>query len=426
MNNEERKHLTEYVKEQNNGQMVLNGYHCGRGVVTNHDDGGFDRFKQFEDNEDITEDTIFIGSEVETGRENRFTDTMLNKMADLSKDFQCESDSSICDYNNNNWNSCYSCEIISAPLTYDYWHKSANYKELFEYLKSINVASYGITNHATGEGCGCHFHLSKVKGWQKAVVYMSMFVDQNKFIVEAICGRPFTGYARNNLLNVDDFYKKVPDLVENHILNHINHSYIINLSNDKTIEFRLCQGTLNYETYMARLEFVYHLYKQCLEIANGKARLDRLTINQICQYGEYLPSYIKKLGISCSNKIENKTREYRQMIEEFITKRNTLRHHLQAVRTLIEESERFENIDNAYRTISGNLSTLANYTENTIESITRALKAIKNDNENTLSRALDIYAEEHPTTALAKEYSICKEFIQNLVIPTTKVAKEEL
>lgn len=427
MNNElERKHLTEYVKEQNNGQMVLNGYHCGRGVVTNCDDGGFDRFKQFEDNEDITEDTIFIGSEVETGRENRFTDTMLNKMADIAKDFQCESDSSICDYNNNNWNSCYSCEIISAPLTYDYWHKSANYKELFEYLKSINVASYGITNHATGEGCGCHFHLSKVKGWQKAVVYMSMFVDQNKFIIEAICGRPFTGYARNNLSNVDDFYKKVPDLVENHILNHINHSYIINLSNEDTIEFRLCQGTLNYETYMARLEFVYNLYKQCLEIANGKARLDRLTINQICQYGEYLPSYIKKLGISCSNKIENKTREYRQIIEEFITKRNTLRHHLQAVRTLIEESERFENIDNAYRTISNNLETIANYTENTIESITRALRQIKNNNENTLSRALDNYSSEHANTALAKEYLICKEFIQNLEIPTTKVSKEEL
>ena len=424
MNEELRRlHLGEFIRERHNGDMIIDDYH-GCDSITNGC-GGFNDFKQFEDDEEITEDTIFIGSEVETGRENCFTQVMLNKMADLSKDFQCETDGSIRDYGGNNWRSCYSCEIISAPLTYDYWHKSSGYKELFEYLKSINVASYGITNHANGQGCGCHFHLSKVKGWEKAVIYMAMFVDQNKYIVEAICGRPFTGYACNNLNNMDDFYKKVPELVENRIMRNIDHSYIINLSNQKTIEFRLCQGTLNYETYMARLEFVYNLYKQCLDIANGKARLDRLTINQICQNGEYLPKYIKMLGISCSNKIENRTREYRQMIEQFIRVKNELRHHLQALRTLIEESERFDNIDNAYRTIQGNIAILTNSTENTMDVIKDALIDIKRQNENTLSRALDSYVETHPQTALAKEYKICKEFIQNLDVPHVELIKEE-
>jgi len=426
MNNElERKHLGEYIKGNNNGNMRIDGYH-GYNSVQQNDGAGFDRFKQFEDGEEITEDTIFIGSEVETGRENSFSQIMLNKMAELSKDFQLETDSSIRDYGRNDWDSCYSCEIISAPLTYNYWHNKAGYKELFEYLKSINVKSYGITNHANGQGCGNHFHLSKVKGWQKAVVYMAMFVDQNRFIIEAICGRPFTGYATNNLDCMDDFYKKVPELVENRVLNNPNHSYIINLSNSKTIEFRLCQGTLNYETYMARLEFVYFLYKQCLDIANGKARLDRLTINQICQNGEYLPKYIKQLGISCSNKLENKTREYRQIIDQWITTRNELRHHLQALRVLIEESERFENIDNAYRTISNNITMITASNESTIEGIKSALNEIKRANENTLSRALDNYSESNPKTALAKEYKICKEYIQNLTIPTTKIEKEEM
>jgi len=425
MNNElERLHLGDFIREHNDGNMRINGYHS-YGSVTN-EGGGFDRFKQFEDDENITEDTIFIGSEVETGRENEFSRIMLNKMADLSKDFQCETDSSIHDFGRNGWNNCYSCEIISAPLTYNYWHKSSGYKELFEYLKSINVASYGITDHATGQGCGCHFHLSKVKGWQKAVVYMAMFVDQNRFLVEAICGRPFTGYAQNNLNGMNDFYKKVPELVENSVLNYPNHSYILNLSNANTIEFRLCQGTLNYETYMARLEFVYHLYKQCLEIANGKARLDRLTINQVCQYGEYLPKYIKTLGISSSNKIENKTREYKTIIADFISTRNTLRHHLQALRTLLEESERFENIDNAMRTVNNNIATITASTETTIETIKCALVEIKRLNENTLSRALDNYSESHPNTALAKEYKICKEFISTLEIPQAKIEKEEV
>lgn len=425
MNNEnERIHIGDYIKECNNGDMVINGYHCGRGVITNRD-GGYDRFKQWEENETIDENTIFIGSELETGRENSFTTTMLNKMHEFSKDFQCESDSSVSDYNYE-WRSCHSCEIISGPCTYGYHHKSIGYKDLFEYLRSIKVSSYGLTNHTTGEGCGLHFHLSKVKGWEKAAVYMAMFVDQNRFIVEAICGRPFTGYACNNLDGLNNLYKKVPDLVEDRVLHHTSHSYIINLSNNNTIEFRLCQGTLKYETYMARLEFVYHLYKQCLEIANGNARLDRLTINQVCQYGEYLPKYVKQLGISSSKKIENRTREYRTIIEEFITTRNTLRHHLQALRALIEESERFENIDNAYRTITNNLETITNFNENTISAITNALKRIKENNENTLSRALDNYSENHPQTALAKEYKICKQFIQDLVIPENKMEKEEM
>lgn len=425
MNNElERKHLGEFIKSKFNGHMFIDSYHGSSSVTATR--GGFDSFKQFEDDETITQDTIFIGSEVETGRENCFTQSMLDKMSELSKDFQCEEDGSISDYGRNNWSRCYSCEIISAPMTYEYWHKSSGYKELFEYLQSIDVKSYGITNHQNGQGCGCHFHLSKVKGWEKAVVYMAMFVDQNRFLIEAICGRPFTGYATNNLNYMEDFYKKVPELVENHILNHVDHSYILNLCNEKTIEFRLCQGTLNYETYMARLEFVYNLYKQCLDIANGKARLDRLTVNQVCQYGEYLPKYIKKLGISCSNKIENKTREYRIVIEKYITIKNELRHHLQALRTLIEESEKFENIDNAHRTIQSNINLLTSSTENTITTITDVLKSIKEQNSNTLSRALDNYSTAKPQTALAKEYKICKEFITNLEIPKDKITKEEM
>jgi len=425
MNNEERIHLGDYIKSQNDGNMVIYDYH-DYGAVVNGRDTGYDIFKQVAENEDTNEETIFIGAELETGRENCFTQNMLNNMAELSKDFQCETDGSVRDYGGNDWRTCYSCEIISAPLTYQYWHKSSGYKDLLPYMISIDAKSYGITDHTNGQGCGLHFHLSKVKGWKKAAVYMAMFVDQNRYIVEAICGRTFTGYATNNLNRLDDFYKKVPELVENHIMSHIDHAYIINLSNEGTIEFRLCQGTLNYDTFMARLEFVYHLYKQCLDIANGKARLDRLTVNQICQNGEFLPKYIKKLGISCSNKIENKTREYRQVIEEFITARNTLRHHLQALRTLLEESERFENIDNAYRTISNNIAVITNSTESTIETIKENLRTIKQNNENTLSRALDAYSATHPSTALAKEYKICKEFIQQLEIPTAKIIKEEV
>ena len=406
------RHLSEFIREQHGGDMIIDGYH-GDDSICNSE---FDDFKQHCEDEVIDEDTIFIGSEVETGRANPFTQNMLNTMAEKSKDFQCERDSSI--------PACHGCEIISAPLTLKYWKEKSGYRELFEYLKSIDVSSYSITNHNTGSGCGCHFHLSRVKGWKRAVTYMAMFIDQNRFVIEAICGRPFTNYATNNIGNMAPFDKTVPDLVENYIISHIQHSYIINLEHSNTIEFRLCQGTLNYDTYMARLEFVYYLYKSCLDIVNGKARLDRLTINQVCQHGEFLPKYLKKLGISCSAKLDNKTREYRKMVEDFIITKRELTRHLQSLRSLIENSVEFENRMNAYRTIESNCALLS-FGENTISTITSALRDIKSQNRNTLSRALDNYSSQHPTTALAKQYLLCKKYIEELEIPDYNIKEEE-
>lgn len=406
------RHLGEYIMENHSGNMIIDGYHGYDSVR----EGDFNDFKQHCEDEVIDNNTIFIGSEVETGRANAFTQNMLNAMASKSKDFQCERDSSI--------PASHGCEIISAPLTLRYWKEKSGYKELFEYLKSIDVSSYSITNHSNGSGCGCHFHLSKVDGWKKAATYMAMFVDQNRFIVEAICGRPFTSYAQNNISSMSNFDKAVPELVENHVITHVSHSYIINLEHNHTIEFRLCQGTLNYNTYMARLEFVYYLYKSCLDIVHGKARLDRLTVNQVCQHGDFLPAYIKRLGISCSAKLDNKTREYKKMIEDFITVKRELARHLQSLRVLIENSVEFENRMNAYRTIESNCAVLS-FGENNITSITDALQNIKDQNRNTLSRALDNYSNQHPTTALAKEYLFCKKYIEELVIPEAKVKEEE-
>ena len=406
------RHLADFIQDQHGGDMIIDSYHGYESIR----ESDFSNFMQHCDDEIVDENTIFIGSEVETGRNNPYTTNMLNTMAQKSRDFQCEKDSSI--------PAAYGCEIISAPLTLKYWKEKSGYKDLFEYLKSIDVSSYSITNHNNGNGCGCHFHLSRVKGWQKAVTYMAMFIDQNRFIVEAICGRPFTNYATNNIGNMTPFDKTVPELVENYIINHVQHSYIINLEHSHTIEFRLCQGTLNYDTYMARLEFVYYLYKSCLDIANGNARLDRLTINQVCQHGDFLPAYIKRLGISCSAKLDNKTREYKKRIEDFITTKRELARHLQSLRVLIENSVEFENRMNAYRTIESNCALLS-FGENTTSSIADALRNIKQQNRNTLSRSLDTYSTEHPHTALAKEYLFCKKYIEDLVIPEIDMKEEE-
>ena len=137
-----------------------------------------------------------------------------------------------------------------------------------------------------------------------------------------------------------------------------------------------------------------------------------------------MPAYIKRLGISCSAKLSNKTREYKKLLDECITIKRDLTRHLQSLRVLIENSVEFDNRMNAYRTIESNCALLS-FGINKINVITSALKDIKDQNRNTLSRSLDAYSSEHPNTALAKEYLFCKKYIEDLVIPEINIKEEE-
>lgn len=354
--------------------------------------------------EEDNEDTPTIGLEIEVSRGSKsITDNMIEKVFEIFPWLQIESDSSI---------PGRGMELITVPMTPNAW-KEAPLDELFKYLKEHDFMAYGITSTDTGGGCGGHIHISKGDRWEDVVSLMAMFLDQNKEIVQIICKRPFTHYAQNNLQHLGKSIKRycLPE-VKTWVLNHSGeHLNILNLQHSHTIEFRLPIGTLNYETKMAHIEFLTNLYKCCEDVVMGRARVDRLTINKVCQEGKFLPNYIRDLCISCSKKLTILDGEIRKQVREVEVKKNKLIKILSSLQYELGIAH-----DDAIR--QGSINTITRYFNNIVgtgdlESIIYTIKDLKM--QNTLSQGLDEYSITHNNN-ITKYYKQLKEYVNEVEV----------
>ena len=350
-----------------------------------------------------SEDAVTFGLEIEVSRESRITPTMVEKVFEIFPWCQIESDSSIPNYG---------MEIITAPMTLNAW-KEVPLKELFEYLKSQNIMAYGATNTDDGCGCGGHIHMSKVEKWENIVALMAMFIDQNKELIQVICKRPFTGYARNNLR---DLYKSSKryclPAVKDFMMEHMdNHSNILNLQHAKTIEFRLPVGTLNYETKMSHIEFIANLYQCCADVINGKARVDRLTINKVCQDGDFLPNYMRELCISCSRKLTILDGEFKKQAREIDAKKNKLIKILSNLQYELGTTRDTSIRQGSINTISRYFNSITNATD--LSTLVFNIQTLKNC--NSLSDGLEEYIVTHENN-ITKYYKQLKDYIAEVQV----------
>ena len=350
------------------------------------------------------ENTPVFGLEIETSRENRFTQNMIDKMFEIFPYMQIESDSSIPNYG---------AELITQPMTINAY-KESGLKELFDYLQSIEVSAYAVTNRDSGNGCGGHIHINKRDGWEKVVALMAMVIDQNKEIVQIICKRPFTGYASNNLAGLGNSMKRFSlDYVTKYMQQHSgNHSYIINLQHNASIEFRLPVGTLDYETKMAHIEFLNNLYQCCEDVVKGKARIDRLTINKICKDGEFLPKLMSELCISCSKKLQIIDKLIKAKIDAYNINKCKLVKALSDLQLALATSNNdiirqasIDNINTHFRNITcaSSLEDEMFYMNNII-------------NQNTISRGIEEYSQTHNDN-ISKYYKKLKEVCSSTTLP---------
>lgn len=353
--------------------------------------------------EEDTEDAQTFGFEIEVSKESRITDSIIEKVFEIFPWCQIESDSSIPNYG---------MEIITAPFTLKAAYELP-FKELFDYLKSKNIMAYGVTNTDNGSGCGGHIHMSKGQKWDDVTALMAMFLDQNKEIVQIICKRPFTGYARNNLANLYKSSRRycLPTVKEYVLSNSDDHSNILNLQHSKTIEFRLPIGTLNYETKLAHLEFIANLYKCCEDVVNGKARVDRLTINKVCQDGKYLPNYMRDLCISCSKKLVILDSEFKKQMKSIDVKKVKLIKILSQLQYELGTTQ-----DTSIR--QGSINTISRYFNNitganNLESLIYTIQSMKE--ARTLSDGLEEYILTHDNN-ITKYYKQLKEYIASIQI----------
>ena len=348
------------------------------------------------------EGTQLIGQEWELSRDSRITTSLLEKIKERFNFVQFSSDSTI--------PGSYGMEIQTPPMSKNALIE-AGMEDLFKFLRDNGFKASAVTNLDNGDGCGGHIHISRGENWEDIVTLMIMFIDQNKEIVQIICKRPFTRFAKNNL---ERLYKStqrysMTGVKEFTLQNTEEHAFTINLQHPNTIEFRLPVGTLNFETKMAHIEFITNLYKCCEDVVNGKARLDRLTINKVCQDGDYLPGYIKKLCISCSRQLIVLDREIKTRVKELESDKAKLIKVLSDLQYELARTNDDRIRQGSINTINNDLMNIINATS--LENLLRNIKYLKE--ANTISDGLETYSQQNDNK-IAKYYKQLKDVVANI------------
>jgi hypothetical protein len=118
------------------------------------------------------------------------------------------------------------------------------------------------------ETCGLHVHVGRsgIADAQHTVAKAVCFINSqaNKLFVYLLAGRTANSYARIKEKKLEDAYKNTGDRYE-----------AINLTNQKTIEFRIFRGTLKKESLFKALEFCDALLDYCSQTENLEQSISR-------------------------------------------------------------------------------------------------------------------------------------------------------
>ena len=126
--------------------------------------------------------------------------------------------------------------------------------------------------------------------------------------------------------------------------------YALNLTNEKTIEFRIFRGTLNYRTWLAYQQLVHNIMVQC---GNLEKPVEDITWEDLTQ-GEYIEELCRKRDIVCYTRVVDNTKR----IEDLINKRNEIcdkvnkelkKYARQLLSGIKVDKSKFDNMDELYR-----------------------------------------------------------------------------
>ena len=159
-------------------------------------------------------------------------------------------------------------EIVTHPMTYQY-HLTMNYRTVFDIL-----ARLGYKSHNTST-CGMHVHINR-DYFGESKLEQDMSISKILYLFEKfheeisiVARRGEVQYSRKLGMNSNesplDLYSKA--------VNGGKYKNV-NLQHPNTIEIRVFKGTLNYDTFIHTLKFVY-------EIARISKYADIYKLNEI-------------------------------------------------------------------------------------------------------------------------------------------------
>ena len=133
-------------------------------------------------------------------------------------------------------------EIVSHPMTLGYIHKYLGAKKLLGYLKDDEYTSFDNGR------CGLHVHFNRSYLKNSDILKLKTFFNLNKKHIEKFAQRKNSRYAQ-----FEDFTAE--DLMLNRPMYNEERYVAINVTS-KTVEIRAFKGTLDYERFLATLQFV--------------------------------------------------------------------------------------------------------------------------------------------------------------------------
>lgn len=147
-------------------------------------------------------------------------------------------------------------EIVSQPCTFEYHVENFPWKEILQ--KSSEL---GYKSHDSGT-CGLHVHISR-EGFYNQEAGITKLL----WIVEKFWDNILT-FSRRTESQVSRWAKRYglessPELLKHKADNAAGRYFAINLSNYHTVELRIFRGTLNYNTFLATLQFCNLLIDIC-------------------------------------------------------------------------------------------------------------------------------------------------------------------
>lgn len=230
----------------------------------------------------------------------RLATLIKNKFGDL---FVCERDGSIGN----------GVEIISQPMTWNYFDENQSiFKELLELC-----VNNGFDSHK-GNKCGLHVHIGR-KGLRQ---YNNIHLDETNttinidYILERY-QKEFFKFSRRTRYswerwttsytglieteNGSDFIDK--DLIKAIVKNNRRNSrYVsLNLTNEKTIEFRFLRGTLKWSTFYISMNLIKNIVNEA-KISDNVLTFKHLVLKDLSpEWTDIANEYCQNRGIDLSD-----------------------------------------------------------------------------------------------------------------------------
>lgn len=181
-------------------------------------------------------------------------------------------------------------EIVSHPMSLHYHTHRVPWRQVL-----ARAVSLGYTSHRAGT-CGLHIHVSRralgetCDAQEKVIARILYFFEKN--------WAEMLKFSRRTSRQLDQWacrygYKDTPSEMIEHIKKgHSNGRYAaINLTNDDTVEFRMFNGTLKYNTFIATLQLIDLICDVALSFSDEQMRalswsdfVGRCTQPELVQY----------------------------------------------------------------------------------------------------------------------------------------------